>query len=106
MQKIGGREVAVPQGKVGANPALAKNGVSISCTEIVSVDALCRRLPMPHTALECQVSTMANSDTRPRPTTGGSTSFQQSEYLVYKEEQCCIRYVLKMKFQSPGGHWH
>lgn len=29
---------------------------------------------------------------------GGSSSFTQSEYLVYKESQACIRYVLKMKW--------
>jgi len=29
---------------------------------------------------------------------GGSSSFDQSEYLVYKESQCTIRYVIKMRF--------
>lgn len=29
---------------------------------------------------------------------GGQTSFSQSEYLLYKESQCRIRYVLKMEF--------
>jgi hypothetical protein len=29
------------------------------------------RRPMPHTVLGCQVSKMINSDTCPRPTTGG-----------------------------------
>ena len=37
---------------------------------------------------------------------GGSSSFAQSEYLVYKESQCRIRYVLKMKFETDGGYWH
>ena len=37
---------------------------------------------------------------------GGSSSFAQSEYLVYKESQCRIRYVLKMKFETDGGFWH
>ena len=37
---------------------------------------------------------------------GGTTSYSQSEYLVYKESQATIRYVLKMEFQTPGGHWH
>lgn len=37
---------------------------------------------------------------------GGTTSYSQSEYLVYKESQVTIRYVLKMEFQTPGGHWH
>jgi poly [ADP-ribose] polymerase len=35
-----------------------------------------------------------------------SSSFSQSEYLIYNEAQCTIRYVLKMKFDTPGGHWH
>ena len=26
------------------------------------------------------------------------SSFSQSEYLVYKESQACIRYLLKLKF--------
>ena len=29
---------------------------------------------------------------------GQTSSFAQSEYLIYKESQCRIRYVLKMKF--------
>ena len=29
---------------------------------------------------------------------GGTSSFSQSEYLLYKESQCRIRYVLKMEF--------
>ncbi|XP_078678445.1 protein mono-ADP-ribosyltransferase PARP3-like [Branchiostoma floridae x Branchiostoma belcheri] len=33
-------------------------------------------------------------------TEGQSSSFSQSEYLVYKENQCRIRYLLKMKFGS------
>ena len=37
---------------------------------------------------------------------GGHSQYSQSEYLVYKESQCTIRYVLKMKFDTPGGHWH
>eukprot|EP01052_Picozoa_sp_SAG31_P042902 SAG31_NODE_6968_length_1831_cov_34.728497_2_plen_143_part_00 len=37
---------------------------------------------------------------------GCDSSFSQSEYLVYNESQCRIRYVLKMKFETPGGHWH
>jgi len=41
------------------------------------------------------------------PAVGAATSsYSQSEYLVYKESQCRIRYVLKMKFETPGGHWH
>lgn len=31
---------------------------------------------------------------------GGRSSFSQSEYLVYKESQCRIRYVLKMDFSG------
>ena len=27
-----------------------------------------------------------------------TSNFSQSEYLVYKESQACIRYLLKMKF--------
>ena len=27
-----------------------------------------------------------------------SSSFTQSEYLIYKESQCRLRYLLKMKF--------
>ena len=37
---------------------------------------------------------------------GKSTSFGQSEYLVYSETQVRIRYVLKMNFDQSGGHWH
>lgn len=37
---------------------------------------------------------------------GSSSSFSQSEYLVYNESQCRIRYVLKMKFETDGGYWH
>ena len=47
---------------------------------------------------------------------GSSSSFAQSEYLVYREDQVrisddlphqvTIRYVLKMRFETPGGHWH
>jgi poly [ADP-ribose] polymerase len=37
---------------------------------------------------------------------GGSSSYSQSEYLVYSESQVRIRYVIQMKFQTPGGHWH
>jgi poly [ADP-ribose] polymerase len=43
----------------------------------------------------------------PNPVKGAdASSYSQSEYLVYKESQCRIRYVLKMKFQTAGGHWH
>lgn len=35
-----------------------------------------------------------------------SSSYSQSEYLVYRESQCRIRYVLKMKFETSGGSWH
>ena len=31
--------------------------------------------------------------------TSVQSSFYQSEYLVYKESQCCIRYLLKFKFR-------
>jgi poly [ADP-ribose] polymerase len=37
---------------------------------------------------------------------GGSSSYSQSEYLVYKESQVRIRYVLKLHFETAGGHWH
>lgn len=50
-----------------------------------------------------QGKVMANPDLGKH---GGSSSFSQSEYLVYKESQCRIRYVLQMKFATPGGHWH
>ena len=36
----------------------------------------------------------------------GHSAYSQSEYLVYQESQCRIRYVLKMKFDTTGGHWH
>ena len=35
-----------------------------------------------------------------------SSSYSQSEYLVYSETQVRIRYVLKMNFDQSGGHWH
>jgi hypothetical protein len=35
---------------------------------------------------------------KPIPTTYSSSSFSQSEYLVYQENQCRIRYMLKMQF--------
>lgn len=35
-----------------------------------------------------------------------SSSYQQSEYLIYDETQVTIRYVLKMNFDTTGGHWH
>ncbi|CAF4412442.1 unnamed protein product, partial [Adineta steineri] len=35
---------------------------------------------------------------KPIKTTYTSSSFAQSEYLVYKEDQCRIRYMLKMQF--------
>ena len=34
------------------------------------------------------------------------SNFGQSEYLVYNEAQCRIRYVLKLHFDQPGGWWH
>ena len=33
------------------------------------------------------------------------SSFDKSEYLIYKESQHRIRYALKLKFPS-SGHWH
>ena len=30
------------------------------------------------------------------------SQFSQSEYLIYREDQCRIRYLLKLKFWSPG----
>jgi poly [ADP-ribose] polymerase len=35
---------------------------------------------------------------KPIKTTYSSSSFAQSEYLVYQENQCRIRYMLKMQF--------
>ncbi len=35
---------------------------------------------------------------KPIPTSYASSSFQQSEYLVYKESQTRIRYMLQIKF--------
>ena len=43
---------------------------------------------------------------KPNPLAAGGTSFSQSEYLVYKESQVRIRYVVRMHFDTPGGHWH
>lgn len=40
------------------------------------------------------------------PDLKGPSDFAQSEYLVYNETQCRIRYVLKMNFEKPGGNWH
>lgn len=37
---------------------------------------------------------------------GGTSSFSQSEYLVYDAAQVRIRYVIKMKFETAGGSWH
>jgi len=37
---------------------------------------------------------------------GGSTSYSQSEYLLYNEKAVRIRYVIRMKFETAGGHWH
>jgi poly [ADP-ribose] polymerase len=37
---------------------------------------------------------------------GDHSNYSQSEYLIYDETQVRIRYVLKMKFQTAGGHWH
>ena len=34
------------------------------------------------------------------------SSFAQSEYLVYRESQVRIRYVVRMDFETQGGHWH
>jgi len=35
---------------------------------------------------------------KPIKTKFTTSSFSQSEYLVYREDQCRIRYMLKMKF--------
>ncbi len=35
---------------------------------------------------------------KPIPTKYNSSNFAQSEYLIYKENQCRIRYMLKMQF--------
>jgi len=40
------------------------------------------------------------------PALQGSTSFSQSEYLIYNENRVRIRYVIKMRFDTGGGHWH
>lgn len=40
------------------------------------------------------------------PALKGQSSFSQSEYLVYNESQCRIRYVIKMHFEQAGGSWH
>lgn len=53
--------------------------------------------------------TVPQGTVKPNPllaANGGSSSYSQSEYLVYKESQVRIRYVIQMKFQTPGGHWH
>jgi len=41
------------------------------------------------------------------PTAGASTSsFSQSEYLVFKESQVRIRYIVQMEFEETGSRWH
>ena len=40
------------------------------------------------------------------PALKGSTSYGQSEYLVYDESHVRIRYVIRMKFGTAGGSWH
>ncbi|XP_066284535.1 protein mono-ADP-ribosyltransferase PARP3-like isoform X1 [Branchiostoma lanceolatum] len=68
-----------------------------------SVVAVGRREPDPkkNTSMKLEGKTVVVPQGQPiNQKEGQSSSFGQTEYLVYKENQCRIRYLLKMKFGS------
>lgn len=56
--------------------------------------------------LDGQKVTVPQGKVAANPACKGGSSFSQSEYLLYKESQVRIRYVIRMKFETAGGSWH
>lgn len=54
--------------------------------------------PKADTSLILDGKTVQVPQGRPIPTSYTTSNFSQSEYLVYKESQTCIRYMLQIKF--------
>ncbi|XP_065900945.1 protein mono-ADP-ribosyltransferase PARP3-like [Dysidea avara] len=54
--------------------------------------------PKHDTSITLDKKTVAVPQGKPISTSHSNSSFSQSEYLVYKESQCRIRYMLKLKF--------
>ncbi len=54
--------------------------------------------PKQDTSLTLDGKTVIVPQGKPKPTQHSSSRFSQSEYLVYKESQTRIRYMLQLKF--------
>ena len=54
--------------------------------------------PKDDTAVTLDKKPVAVPQGTPIPTSYSNSGFSQSEYLIYKESQCRLRYMLKMKF--------
>ena len=54
--------------------------------------------PKDDTTVTLEKKSVAVPQGKPITTSYSNSSFSQSEYLIYKESQCRLRYMLKMKF--------
>ena len=54
--------------------------------------------PNDDTIVTLEKKTVTIPQGKPIATSYSNSSFSQSEYLIYKESQCRLRYMLKMKF--------
>jgi hypothetical protein len=90
------------------SPVASVRLASLACVAALATTG--RTEPDPAADLEVtldgQKVTVPQGTVKPNPAMKGSSSYSQSEYLVYNEEQVRIRYVVRMKFETSGGSWH